>query len=194
MKGDKLRQTEKNYLYRSIRPKLIAASMLADAGILKQINKDKKEEEFFIDYNLAAYGYRLILPTGSKKRRAKKMPIEDLIVRILAKHAKARYIEAIPIIMLKNKLDKLRLLELSVKYGVKNKIGYLLETAMLLMSAPHLKDILYYLEKNKDIYLSSLADGDRDFLIQTSPKRVRKWNLLGRFFDEDFRRNAEAYL
>ena len=38
MEGKKLKQTEKNYLYRSIRPKLMAASMLAESGILKEIN------------------------------------------------------------------------------------------------------------------------------------------------------------
>ena len=66
MEGKKLKQTEKNYLYRSIRPKLIAAEMLSQAGVLKEINRDKHEDTSLIDYNLAVYGYKLILPVKPK--------------------------------------------------------------------------------------------------------------------------------
>ena len=69
MEGKKLKQTEKNYLYRSIRPKLIAAEMLSQAKILKEINKTKYKDTYTIDYNLANYKYRMILP--KKKKRAK---------------------------------------------------------------------------------------------------------------------------
>ena len=42
-----------------------------------------------------------------KKKRSKIIPIEDLIVKILVKFPKARLIEAIPIIIIKNRIDNL---------------------------------------------------------------------------------------
>jgi len=191
MEGKKLKQTERNYLYRSIRPKLIAANILSRENILKEINKNNKENESIIEYNLNIYGYEMIL---LKKKKAKKMPVEELIARILIKHPKARFIEAIPILMIKNPINKFKLLETAVKYGIKNKIGYLLETAFIIKPMPYLKDILSHLGKNKENEISFLQEGDYDFLAGTSPKRIKKWNLLGRFFDEDFKKNADAYL
>ena len=79
-------------------------------------------------------------------------------------------------------------------YGIKNKIGYLIETAMMINHLSNLKDLLDYLQKNKDNEVSLLVDGDYDFLARTSPSRVKKWNLLGRFFDEDFINNSRHYL
>jgi len=38
-----------------------------------------------------------------------------------------------------------------------------------------------------------LVEGDYDFLMKTSPERIKKWMLLGRFFDEDFIENARLY-
>lgn len=191
IQGKALRQTERNYLYRSIRPKLIAANILSEENILKEINKDNKEDKSIIEYNLALYGYKMLL---LKKRKTKKLPIEELIARILIKHPKARFIEAIPILMIKNPINKFKLLELAAKYGIRNKIGYLLETALIIRQMPYLKDLLSYLKKSKDSEMSFLQEGDLNFLAKTSPKRIKKWNLLGRFFDEDFKKNAEAYL
>lgn len=192
MEGKKLKQTEKNYLYRSIRPKLMAAEILSQAGILKEINKDKRKDSYSIEHNLAAYGYKMILP--KKKKKAKKLPLEDLIAEILIRHPSARYIEAIPILIIKNKLNKFKMLEIAAKFGIKNKIGYLIETAMMIKEMAYLKDLLSYFSLNKDDEIASLVEGDYDFLMKTSPERVRKWKLLGRFFDDDFIENARLYI
>ena len=190
MNGEKLKQTERNYLSRSIRPKLIAANILCQENILSEINKAKRDNDLFISYNLAAYGYELIL---SYKKSFRKIPIEELIAEILVKYPRARFIESIPILIVKNKIDKFKLLEIASNYGIKNKIGYLLETALLLKKMPYLEDIYNYLKSNKEKEESFLAEGDYEFLKRTSPKRVKDWNLLGRFFDEDFKKNAEVY-
>lgn len=192
MEGKKLKQTEKNYLYRAIRPKLIAASLLTNAGIIKKINTHQAKDTSLIDYNLSLYGYKMILPKKLKKSR--KISIEELIAEIIIHYPKARYLEAIPIIMAKNQINKFKLLELAAMNGIKNKIGYLLETAIMLKPSFGLKDVLSYLEENKDKEFEFLADGDYDFLMKNSPARVLKWNLLGRFFDDDFKRNAKAQL
>jgi len=190
MEGRKLKKTERNYLYRSIRPKLIAANILASENILKEINKSKKDEDHTIEFNLSHYGYELISLKGKK---SKIMPIEELIIKIIMK-PKARFIEAIPILIIKNKINKLKLLELASVYGIKNKIGYLIETAMMIKEIDYLKDLIAYLKSNKDNEESFLVEGDYEFLSKESPERVRKWNLLGRFFDEDFIRNSKVYL
>ena len=190
MQGQKLKQTERNYLYRSIRPKLIAANILSSENILKEINKNNKEDDSTIEFNLSNYGYEMV---SLKKKKGKIIPIEELIIKIILK-PKARFIEAIPILIIKNKINKLKLLELSSINGVKNKIGYLLETAMMIKEIDYLKDIIFYLESNKDEENSFLVQGDYGFLLRESPKRIRKWHLLGRFFDEDFIKNAEVYL
>jgi len=93
-----------------------------------------------------------------------------------------------------NKINKLKLLELASVYGIKNKIGYLIETAMMIKEIDYLKDLIAYLKSNKDNEESFLVEGDYEFLSKESPERVRKWNLLGRFFDEDFIRNSKVYL
>jgi hypothetical protein len=191
IEGKTLKQTERNYLYRSIRPKLIAANLLCQERLLEKINKDNKEDDSLIEYNLSLYGYEMI---STKTKRQKKIFIENLIAEILIKHPKARFIEAIPMLFLKNRIDKFRLLEIASKYNLKNKIGYLLETAFLIKKLPYLKDLLNYLAENKDEEISYLVEGDEEFLRKTSPARVLRWNLLGRFFDEDFMKQAKVYL
>lgn len=191
MEGRRLKQTERNYLCRSIRPKLIAAGILSSENILQEINKNKKEDTALIEYNLSYYGYGLF---SLKPKKTKIIPIEDLFIEILIKHPKARFIEAIPILILKNKINDFKLLELASRYGIKNKIGYLIETAFLIKKISYLKKLRDYLSKNKDAEQAFLVEGDYEFLSKTSPKRIKKWNLLGRFFDEDFFKNAEAYL
>ncbi|MBI2128608.1 hypothetical protein HYU07_00060 [Candidatus Woesearchaeota archaeon] len=192
IEGRKLKQTERNYLYRSIRPKLMAANILSHENILGKVNKDNREDDSLIEYNLSLYSYEMI--SVKRKRKRERMPIEDLIARILAKSSNVRFIEAIPVLLIKNNVDKFKLIELACKYGIKNKLGYMIETAAMIKPKKNLKELLSYLKNNKDKGVSFLAEGDYDFLSRTSPKRVKKWNLLGRFFDEDFIKIAKAQL
>ena len=190
IEGKPLKQTERNYLSRSIRPKLRAAALVTQENILSEINA-KKKDSAIIEYNLAQYSYPLII---LKKTRAKKLAIEELIIEILTNYPFARFIEAIPFLFLKNEIEQWKLLELAAKAGVKNKIGYLLETAFLIKPIYSLQPLLTYLKKNKDKGMSQLVEGDYEFLLKTSPQRIKKWNLLGRFFDEDFKKLAKAYV
>ena len=95
---------------------------------------------------------------------------------------------------MKNKINKFRLLELASNFGIKNKIGYLLETVLMIKKIHSLEDILDYLKDTKDKEESFLVEGDYEFLKRSSPERVKRWNLLGRFFDEDFIKIAKVYL
>ena len=118
IEGKPLKQTERNYLSRSIRPKLRAAALVTQENILSEINA-KKKDSAIIEYNLAQYSYPLII---LKKTRAKKLAIEELIIEILTNYPFARFIEAIPFLFLKNEIEQWKLLELAAKAGVKNKI------------------------------------------------------------------------
>lgn len=191
IRGQKLKQTEMNYLSRSIRPKLAAALLLAQTTLSQKISGRKKEDTAAIEYNLRKYGIPL---SSLYHRRTRLMALEDLIIYILVYSPHPRYIEAIPLLLVKHTPDAFRLLDLASQYGINNKIGYLLETANLLKPKEEYAPLLSYLEKTKDARTDFLAEGDSEFLLKTTPTRLRKWNLLGRFFDEDFRRNAEVYL
>ncbi len=200
MRGEKLKQTEKNYLSRSVRPKLIAAKILGEEKILEKIQRPDRSIDNKIIYNLSKYGYELINPKKIKKQRA--IPIERLIAIIITKSPKPRWIGAIPTLLIKNKISKFKLVEIACRYNIYNELGYLVEIATILIKhfkiKQDLNDILDYLKnnKNKEVrYLGEVKDSIyMQFLIKTSPNRIKKWNLLGRFFDEEFIKNAEAYL
>lgn len=201
--GKKLKQTERNYLSRSIRPKLIAAKLLTEAKILEKINAPDLSLDKKIIFNLSKHGYELILPGKIKKQ--KKISVEELIALILAKMPVPRFIEAIPILLLKNKVDKFKLVEISCKHGINNQLGYLVEITILIAKKLKMKTdfdgfygLLMYLKNNKNKEVKSLGEEkDKDyqeFLMTSSPKRVRRWYLLGRFFDDDFIKTAKVYL
>lgn len=200
MQGGKLKQTERNYLSRSIRPKLMAAKILTEEKILEKIQRPDRSIEKKIIYNLSRYGYELINLKKTKKQ--KNISLEELIAAIITKCPKPRLIESIPILLLKNKIDKFKLVEAACNNNISNELGYLIETAVLLAKKFKIKkdlnDLLDYMEENKDKEIRHLGwEKDEiynEFLIKTSPGRIKKWNLLGRFFDGDFIKGGEAYL
>lgn len=200
LKGKPLTQIERNYLSRSIRPKLRAAMLLSEQKILEKLQPPDRLLEDKILYNLSYFGYPMI----SKKRIKKhnKIPIEELIAIIICQMPKPRFIEAIPILLLKNNIDKYKLAEIIYKYRIQNQMGYLLETAIILSRKFECEndftDLMDYLKKNKQTEYYNLSE-IRDeiyqkFIEKTTPKRMKKWRLFGRFFDQDFIENAEAYL
>ena len=83
-------------------------------------------------------------------------------------------------------------------------MGYLLETAFIIGNKFnlnnkifYLKDLLKYLEihKNEERILGKEEDEKyKLFLRKTRPARMKKWNLLGRYFDKDFISLGETYL
>jgi len=200
MEGKKLKQVERNYLSRSIRPKLIAAKLLTEQKILEKIRRPDKSLDEKIIYNLSRCGYEIICLREIKKQG--KILLEELIAIILTKSPKPRFIEAIPILLLRNNIDKFKLVEIAYRYDVNNQLGYLIEIAMMLAKKFKIKkdisNLLDYLRKNKEKRIKYLGEerdsAYREFLLKTSPPRIKKWNLLGRFFDDDFVKIAEVHL
>ena len=196
MQGKKLKQTERNYLSRSIRPKLMAARIISDMEILDDIRRSDRSLENKIIFSLSHYGYELI----AEKKKYKIIPLEDLIVLILTRCPRPRLIESIPILLLKNKIDKFRIAELARSKGIINKLGYLIETSIMLakIKSTDLDELLTYLKDNKEhetAFLSGRKDDEYAiFILSTTPDRLKRWNLAGRFFDEDFFKLAEVYL
>ncbi|MGM5485439.1 MAG: hypothetical protein ACQEP1_06230 [Nanobdellota archaeon] len=189
LRGQPLKQTERNYMYRSIRPKLLSVEFLYRKGIAGKLEKNMKRSENTILYNLHHYGSPML--TMKKIKEKEIMPIEELIREILLHHPKARYIEAIPGLMTRNEVNTYKLLEIAINYNLQNKIGYLAETAEMISRKDKYNGLLGYLRKNKssrEEFLAGEKDKDyKDFLKKTSPQRMRKWRLYGRFFDEDFK-------
>lgn len=195
--GKLLTQTERNYLSASIRPKLRAIHAIEQLHLLPEVNRRKEDiSRQDIVFNLSFFGYELITPYASGK--GKKMSLEELIMQILLRFPKARFIEAIPILLLKNPIDAFRLLELATRWHLKNQLGFLLETALTLGKKKELESLLAYLRKTKERELHLLGEdlgkGYKEFLAKTSPPRMVFWHLLGRFFDQDFKTAARTYL
>ncbi len=198
IKGKKLKQTERNYLSRSIRPKLIAAKILTEEKLLEKIHRPDKSLEKKIIYNLDKYGDKMI--TLGKIKKQKALQIEELIGIIITRSPSARFIEAIPLLLLKNKIDKFKLVEIANTYNIMNQLGYLIEIAIIIAERFNIKkdfkDLLSYFKHNKEKEVICLGEEKdsayHEFILKTSPLRIRKWNLVGRFFDDDFIKNAEA--
>lgn len=201
--GRKLKQVERNYLYRSIRPKLIGSALLTQQGILQKIQKPNRVKKDFIIYNLNLYGYEII--SLHPLLEYKKIPLEYLISIIISQFPEARFIESIPILLIKNEVDPYLLLELSIKKGIKNQIGYLLDTSFIIArhfklfkKVSYLRSLLEYYKENKNKEKQILGYEDnfeyKKFLEENSPKRIKEWNLLGRYFDKDFIALGERYL
>ncbi len=140
--------------------------------------------------SLSHYGYDLIT---KEKVRASIIPLPDLIIEILLRFPEARLIEAIPLILTKNSIDKFELYRKAYKNNLINEIGFLLDIAMKLSKKLDLKELLEELKKQKQKnirYLTSIKD--REFLEKRTPAIMRKWNLRGLFSIDDFRK--EAYI
>ncbi|MFH0700959.1 MAG: hypothetical protein V2A62_00820 [Candidatus Woesearchaeota archaeon] len=193
-----LSQVERNYLSRSVRPKLRAIQEMFHFNLLKTIDpqREKNSRQEIIS-SLSHYGYDLIsLSKGKTKQR--KICLEELIILILRDFPEPRFIEAIPILLIKNKIDSFQLLELCTKYHLKNEIGFLVETALLIHKKEELQELRDYLKKNKDkekrILGEEQPDKIKEFMVHNTPPRMLSWNLWGRYFDEDFINAAEGYL
>jgi len=197
MQGKTLRQTERNYLSKSIRPKLRAISGIAGLHLLEKIHKGRERITTpDIIYNLSRYGYDLI--SFRKPIHEKKMALEELMVEIIINHPQPRFIEAIPMLLLKNNINQFKLLELATTYHLKNEMGYLIETAFMIKRKKELVTLLHYLQKSKEkerkILGEDLGEEYKQFLMRDSPPRIKSWNLLGRFFDHDFKTLAKGYV
>lgn len=202
IKGERLRQTERNYLSRSIRPKLRSIKTISELGLIKPVSFRKKEDYGIIIFNLSNYGYELIAPYKIKKQPI--LELEELIVKILIQFPEPRFIEAIPIIIIKNKIDPYNLFYFAKQYDLINEIGYLLDISFMIakklkIKIDYLKDLLHKLEqgRQKDQKILGIGATDEEylsFLKKTSPETIKKWNLLGRYFDKDFIELGSLYL
>lgn len=157
---------------------------------IEPINKKK------IIYSLSYYGYDLI--SYEKIERYDIIPIEDLIIEILIRYPEARFIEAIPTLIIKNKINPFELYRKACDFGLINKIGFLLETAFIIAKKikkdmGYLSGLLRELKKRKEKTIQYLsAFRDKEFLEKTTPRLMKEWNLRGRFTINDFFK--EAYL
>lgn len=163
-------------------------SIARNKAELRAIDRDD------ILHNLSHYGYDLFLLRKTGKHRI--LPMEELMIQILIRFPEARFIEAIPALMLKNRIDKFELYRQAYDYGLANKIGFLLEIALHIakrrgINIAYLNDLLRQLKlkKQETTQLFSMLQ-DRKFLEKNTPKEMKKWNLMGLFSTKDIREAA----
>ena len=156
---------------------------------LKAINRET------ILQNLSHYGYDLI--SLKRLRKHNILPIEELIIQILIRFPEARFIEAIPILIIKNKIDAFELYRKAYDYGLLNKIGFLLEMSFRIArkkgrKISYLSSLLRQLKSKKQATIQRFSTlNDESFLGKNTPREMRNWNLIGRFSINDFQ---EAYI
>lgn len=149
-----------------------------------------------IIFNLSHYGYELITTRRINEKRI--LPLEELLIQILIRYPEARLIEAIPILMLKNRIDKFELYRKAYDYNLINKMGFLAEIACILArkrgrKSEDLKELMRALKQKREESISCLsALKDNAFLEKTTPEIMKGWNLRGRFSLKDF--DKEEYL
>ncbi len=146
-------------------------------------------------HNLSHYGYDLI--SLKRLRKNNILPIEELIIQILIRFPEARFIEAIPILIIKNRIDAFELYRKAYDYGLLNKIGFLLEMSFRIArkkgrNISYLSSLLRQLKSKKQATIQRFSTlNDESFLGKNTPQEMRNWNLLGMFSISDFQ---EAYL
>lgn len=166
------------------------------AYIGKRTDRFEKIGRDGILYNLSCYGYDLI--TTEKTGKKKFLALEDLLVQILIRYPEARFIEAIPTLMIKNELNKFELYRKTCDYGLINKMGFLTDIACRISRKAgrrkkDLEELFNAFSQKKDAsiqYFSALKS--KGFLEGTTSKIMRSWNLRGRFSFGDFYK--EGYL
>ncbi len=156
----------------------------------KRTDRFEKVDRDSIIYNLSCYGYDLI--TTEKIGKKKILALEDLFIQILIRYPEARFIEAIPTLMLKNRINKFELYRKACDYGLVNKMGFLTDIAYRISrkagrKKKDLEELFSAFNQKKDAsiqYFSTLKD--KGFLERTTPKIMKYWNLRGRFSFDDF--------
>lgn len=144
-----------------------------------------------LQFNLSRFGYSGFLK-GHMERQAEKFSIETLIAAIMPKQD-IRLIEAIPILMAKNKINQRSLFFLSKKYGLINKAGFLLEiTKELLKDNEKKSEIEEILER----YRKFKSDEEESFIPGSkmgSWKLAGDWKIITNLSMMDFREKARLY-
>lgn len=142
--------------------------------------------------SLSHYGYDIISLKNIRKQNI--LSLNDLIIDILIRYPEARFIEAIPTLMIKNRIDYFELYRKAYDYRLVNIIGFLIEISFILAGKrdiSYLKPLLDELKKQKEDKIYYLGDiRKRDFLEKRTPNIMKKWNLRGIFSVDDFRKEA----
>lgn len=156
-----------------------------------KIQEPPKVTDGCIQFNLSRFGYSSFLQ-GRTEKESEKISIETLIAAILLKQD-IRLIEAVPILMAKNKINQRSLLFLSKKYGLVNKVGFLLGITGALLKddarKSEIKEILVHYTRLK-------SDEEESFI--PDPKRgswelAKDWKIITNLSMEDFKEKARLY-
>lgn len=158
---------------------------------LEKIPEPPKITDGCIQFNLSRFGYSSF-SQGRTEKEAEKISIETLIAAILLKRD-IRLVEAVPILVAKNKINQRSLLFLSKKYGLVNKVGFLLSITEAL-----LKDAARKLEIDEILvhYTRLKSDEEERFIPDSkrgSWELAKDWKIITNLSMADFKEKARLY-
>jgi hypothetical protein len=141
--------------------------------------------------SLSQYGYDLV--RSGIRRTGSIIPLEDLVIEILIRFPEARFIEAIPLLLVKNRLNTFELYRKAYQTGLINQLGFLTEVAISLArkldrEKPALQSLLDHLRAAMCKRTSAL--GRTDLQAKHTPRGMKRWRLKGHFVLEDFAKEA----
>lgn len=158
-------------------------------------NPTKLKDEAILA-NMSIFGYPLRSPSAKKPSEAglEKIALESLIAAIVFKGGDARLIEAIPILLAKNPVNQRYLFFMAKKYGMINKVGFLLEASEELIVSDRRK----IMEIGRALMKYRKLKSDEEEYLTAGSKRggwslPRKWNIVTNMSLEDLKEKAEIY-
>ena len=193
LQRQKLTQTEKNYLSKAIKAKLIAAAQIKHINIFRQQRRKKGIQAAivasYLKSGIGLFGYH---------RKTRAMPPVAAVKAVLENidQLDARIADLLPVYIFKNQ-DKINLFEIysyAVENSLTNLTGYLFEIVQKHQFSRELKEFLSCLEKQKENmpvlrdqrYLQIAGSIKQDFLS-------RKWNIITLNTLEDYKRYFAEY-
>lgn len=154
-----------------------------------------------IESNLRSYGFPMFtLREGVKSSR---IQIENLIISILAKNDRARFVYSIPVLIAKNSVNYAVLLEKAISAGIQNVLGWIIEETInsfeslgINKDLDKLRSLIKKIPKDTSDHYVSLdqaLESDRLYGLERRSDIAAKWNVITGHNTADFTRILRAY-
>ncbi len=155
-----------------------------------------------IAYSLRQYGFPMFFPY--KEGRHRRIPLEDLIIRILENSTDARFIYGIPVMIAKNKINYIALLNKANSKRIQNRLGWIIEEILnsfksvgIEKDRSRLKGLIRKIKKTDSEHYVSLdpeIESDRVYGLALRSDIARRWNILTAYDTSDFVRILRIYI
>ena len=151
--------------------------------------------------NLAAHLKELGAPLTSPGRKSRSFSPEAVVLGVLRAVPSSRMVECLPGLLANQAMDYEKLLRLAKERGLVNRLGFVVDTAVILaeeyrdrikVSRLHGLSKRLWTARHKDVeeFLMSEAPEDpefRNWLKKKTPRAGKKWGVYGAYSVERFR-------